>query len=144
MHIVTSYDTPERDENGKKTGRWHFHSMATKGAVLEQIRAVLRTIEDKDGYNAEQTAEWVDVVGKPSFAMPEGDPFAAFTYGGSEGYVIRLMTLNRRGGNDITPFCAIKYLADKDFVYRIVRALNDALNEGMYVCEEPPASQDAA
>lgn len=137
MHISSEYWVPKLVD-GKPSSYLNYHSQRTIGAVRAQIETVLAEVRDEEGISAKDQLEWLST--EPSYSeapCPKGELFAALRRGSNEGYLAEIYALDRHEGV-ARGIATIKFLSNKSFVYRVVEALNEACDEGLFVHEPPP------
>lgn len=189
-YICTYYTVPVLDEQNMPTGMSRLHSPKPLALLVEDVKALLKTIHDADGNNALDLLHWINAeestlpmrtwrvrgtrkgvdcermvqaldlnaavreasTGKDHMVVRDcvliDEPqrgksvnmlemVTSVCEGANEGYLVRLLA-RVKNEPDFRPVVTLKYLSDKDMVYRVSRAINDALIEGQYVREEPP------
>jgi len=107
--------------------RWQAQrSMAeVRADLIETLKHIDASDPDEEFYSANSVREWISCSAPASITeFPRGDPLVTVAKGSNEGYHILIIS-NPRKGDTVTVF-TIKYLIDRDTVWRIAQALDQA------------------
>lgn len=129
----------------ERPGYITLHSMKRNGEFLRDLQRVLSGIELEDGGSALDLAEWIS---GPDPSDPQdgerhlvdGEPFCALMRGTSEGYFVQVF-VKQRYERSAHLIATVKVLSNREFAYRVVRVVNDALDEGQHCPDMVPDSE---